>query len=154
MVTAEYMGWMNWIPNRAVLDFKVRTRVPGIEIIEMDFYRFEPDEKYDVALCCQVLEHVENPKSFCEKLKTVCRHLLISVPYRWTGNAPGHIHDPVDEVKLKSWMELEPNSKNVITEPFREGRLIAYYNLEEGPKHRYSKDFIFNAIEGRARRPM
>jgi hypothetical protein len=144
--SSKYLEWMNWIPNRSVLDFKIPKKNPDINAIEVDFFNFFPSEKFDVTLCCQVLEHVTDPERFCTKLKEISKRLLITVPYKWLGNAPGHIHDPVTEEKLFSWMHIKPNSSQIIHEPFREGRLIAYYDLENGANFRFEKEFIFVAI--------
>jgi SAM-dependent methyltransferase len=148
--SARYMNWFGWIPRRALLDFGIPNKPEGFECIETDFMTFEPEKKFDLALCCQVLEHVEDPKRFCDKLKTIARRLIVTVPYKWSGNAPGHIHDPVDEAKLKDWMGLAPNNQQIIVEPFRESRLIAYYDLEKGPAARFDKGMIFDAIARRA----
>lgn len=148
--SAEYVQWMSWIPDRSILDFKIPRKPEGITCIETDFFTFEPPQSYDVVMCCQVLEHVPDPAAFCEKLKSIAKHLVISVPYKWLGNAPGHIHDPVDEDKLAGWMKLKPNNSQVVQEPFREGRLIAYYDLVNGPAARFDKEFIFAAIAERA----
>jgi hypothetical protein len=148
--SAEYLNWMGWIPDRSILDLKINGKFEGIRSIETDFFTFYPTEKYDIALCCQVLEHIENPLDFCKKLKDISDKLIITVPYKWQGYTPGHIHDPVDEEKLFSWMGVKPNFSQVIYEPFREGRLIAYYDIENGPTSRFDKKFIFNAIAKRA----
>jgi hypothetical protein len=147
---AEYLSWASWIPDRSILDFKISGKFDGITAIETDFFEFYPEEKYDVALCCQVLEHVPDPRAFCEKLKNISRRLIITVPYKWQGYTPGHIHDPVDEVKLDGWMGCKPNFSQVIYEPFREARLIAYYDIENGVASRFEKKFIFEAIAKRA----
>jgi hypothetical protein len=148
--SAEYIKWMPWIPSRSLLDYRIAYHPnDGIHRIETDFFKFQPDNTYDVALCCQVLEHVEDPTAFCDKLKTICNRLLVTVPYKWRGNAPGHIHDPVDEAKLRQWMRIPPNYSQVIHEPFREGRLIAYYDLEKGPGFRFDKLYVCNAIAER-----
>ncbi len=148
--SSEYVQWMSWIPERSILDFKIPRKPEGITAIETDFFDFNPPQTYDVAMCCQVLEHVPDPAPFCEKLKSIAKHLVISVPHKWLGNAPGHIHDPVDEEKLAGWMKLRPNNSQVVQEPFREARLIAYYDLVNGPAARFDKEFIFRAIAERA----
>lgn len=147
--SSEYLNWMQWIPSRDMLDFKISKKSEGIRSIEIDFFDFYTETKYDVALCCQVLEHVEDPEKFCAKLKTICKRLIVTVPYKWYGFTPGHIHDPVDEIKLKSWMGIEPNNFQIISEPFRESRLIAYYDIEGGAS-KFEKDFMFEAIAERA----
>lgn len=148
--SAEYVQWLGWIPERSILDLRIPQKPQGITAIEVDFFEFTPPQVYDVALCCQVLEHVPDPAAFCDKLKTIARHLVITVPYKWLGNAPGHIHDPVDEAKLQGWMKVRASSSQIVTEPFREARLISYYNLVEGPAARFDKEFVFRAIAERA----
>jgi hypothetical protein len=145
-----YVQWMGWIPERAVLDFAIPNKPAGITAIETDFFTFDPPELYDVALCCQVLEHIPDPQAFCTKLRQIARHLIVTVPYKWGVGTPGHIHDPVDEHKLATWMQVPPNSWQIVQEPFREGRLLAYYNLIEGPSAHFDKEFIFRAIAERA----
>ena len=46
-------------------------------------------------------------------------------------------------------MGLQPNGWQIVQEPFRERRLIACYNLTEGPQFRYPKDFVLSAIAKR-----
>jgi SAM-dependent methyltransferase len=148
--SARYISWFGWIPNRTMLDFKIPTKPDGIECLEIDFEDFEPDQLFDLVLCCQVLEHVDDPIRFCNKLKSIARRLIVTVPYKWLGNAPGHIHDPVDEEKLFGWMGVSPNNQQIVPEPFRESRLIAYYDLEAGPHARFDKALVFEAIARRS----
>jgi hypothetical protein len=145
----DYINWLDWIPRRYVLDFHVPKPPPGVEAINTDFLQFRPAEKFDLVLCCQVLEHVSEPRLFCDRLRDIAKQLIISVPYKWLGNAPGHINDPDDEAKLEGWMQIKPNNSQVIYEPFREGRLIAYYHLVEGPRFRFPKEFIISALAER-----
>jgi SAM-dependent methyltransferase len=145
----DYINWLYWIPERYVLDYSIASPPEGTIAIEADFLAYQPEKRFDLALCCQVLEHVPDPAGFCRKLKEVATNLIVSVPYRWLGNAPGHINDPVDEVKLEGWMGVAPNAWQVVQEPFRERRLIALYNLGEGPHFRYRKDFVLAAIAER-----
>ncbi len=81
--------------------------------------------------------------------RDVAANLIITVPYRWLGNSPGHINDPVDEDKLEGWMEIKPNAWQLVQEPFREQRLIALYNLAGGPAFRYKKEFVLDSIARR-----
>ena len=145
----DYINWLHWIPDRSILDFHVPKPPKGVRVIETDFMQFRPVHRFDLVTCCQVLEHVEAPKAFCAKLKEIGDNLIISVPYKWSGKAPGHINDPVDEQKLLGWMGVPPNSSQVVYEPFREGRLIAYYDLVRGPQFRFTKEFVITALAER-----
>lgn len=145
----DYVNWLYWIPDRTILDLEIANPPPGATTIQMDFLDYHPDTKFDLVLCCQVLEHLAEPGVFCRHLKDVATNLIVSVPYRWLGNTPGHVNDPVDEEKLEGWMEIKPNAAQLIQEPFREQRLIALYNLGEGPEFRYRKELVLSAIAQR-----
>lgn len=145
----DYVNWLYWIPDRYVLDIDIARPPPGTTAIRTDFLNYRPSEKFDLVLCCQVLEHVAEPAAFCRHLKEVATNLIVTVPYRWLGNTPGHVNDPVDEEKLEGWMEIKPNAWQRVQEPFREQRLIALYNLREGPEFRYPKEEVLAAIAQR-----
>jgi hypothetical protein len=53
------------------------------------------------------------------------------VPYKWPGGThPEHVHDPVDEKKLRNWMGRAENYSMIVREPFGSVRLIAYYDID------------------------
>ena len=73
-----------------------------------DIYHFDHDaDKADLVVCCQVLEHLENPDKALLSLKLIAEpYLIVSVPreplwsilnmargkyWRQGGNTPGHI---------------------------------------------------------------
>ena len=67
-----------------------------------------------------------DPLSFARKALLIGRTAIVSVPYRWPSNAhDAHVHDPVDEEKLRSWTGLDP-VETLIVDDGRE-RLIAVY---------------------------
>jgi hypothetical protein len=146
--SAEYITWFGWIERRVQLNKgSFKGTLPGIERINADFFEWTPDDTYDVTLCSQVLEHVRDPRRFCDRLKSISRRLVISVPYNWrAGGTPGHVQDPVDEVKVRSWMGLKPNHQAIIREPFGPARYIAYYDLEQGERYRIPREFSRQAV--------
>jgi hypothetical protein len=80
---------------------------------------------------------VDRPDRFLQKLFSVARHVIVSVPYEWPeGSSSQHVQDPVDREKLCSWGQREPNYHQVVTEPFADRyskkarRLVAYYDVE------------------------
>jgi len=62
----------------------------GLEIYDKDLLELEfPDESFDVATVWQVLEHVQRPEQYIEKLRRLLRkggHIIVEVPnyHSWT----------------------------------------------------------------------
>lgn len=125
-----------WIKEKYTLDIDQPYSSPNVQAIKADFLQFSPKQKYDFAICLQVLEHVEEAKEFSQRLFDLSDRVLISVPYQWPkGSDPTHIHDPVTEDKLLEWTGREPNYSIVVEEPIRipsknmNKRLICYYDV-------------------------
>jgi glycosyltransferase involved in cell wall biosynthesis len=97
--------------------------------IKKDFLQYNSDEKFDICLCLQTLEHVKDVKEFSEKLLNISKILIISVPYKWKkGGTKSHIHDPVDENKLFSWFLKNPTYSEIVEEENKDKRIIHIYN--------------------------
>ncbi|MEO8741698.1 MAG: methyltransferase domain-containing protein [Lysobacteraceae bacterium] len=98
------------IAEEAVVEARLRTQAAGLsipfeccDILDLSG-RVEP---CDLVVCCEVLEHLEDPSAAFAILESICRkHLLVSVPreplwrvlniarghyWRDLGNTPGHI---------------------------------------------------------------
>lgn len=78
---------------------------------------WQPDHAYDICTCLQVLEHIDRADLFARKLLDTAKVLIVSVPYQWkykAGNS--HIHDPIDEAKMRRWFGREPHFSIVIQE--------------------------------------
>ena len=119
----------HWIPIRRTVDIDYPYTSQTVEGVKIDFLEYEADRKYDLALCLQVLEHIPRVEEFTRKLFDVSHSVLISVPYKWPkGSIKGHIHDPVDEAKLRSWTRRKPDYQAIVPEPFAASRLFAYYH--------------------------
>jgi hypothetical protein len=104
--------------------------------IEMNFFDFMPEEKYDFATCLQVLEHIPDATAFTTKLFKIAHRVLISVPYKWKEDSdPSHVHDLVDLNKLLDWTGREPSYYIVVKEPLfnsdKSYRLLSYYHRED-----------------------
>ena len=113
---------------KAMLDLQEIPPADGIHMIKADFYTWKPDRKYDVVLCLQVLEHLDKPKKFAQKLLQVGKTVIISVPYKWAKHScKHHTQDPVDESKIKGWMGREPNEHYVVTDKGKR-RIICVYH--------------------------
>jgi hypothetical protein len=95
---------LDWIAHKTRLDIEPAAALPGCLTIQADFMEYCIGEPFDLALCLQVLEHLENPEPFARKLLAAGRTVILSVPYRWpAGLAPSHRQDPVDELRLRQW---------------------------------------------------
>ncbi|BAI87903.1 tetratricopeptide repeat protein [Arthrospira platensis NCB002] len=131
-----YLDWFSWIPERYSIDLRNPYQAPGVVDIKADFLKYNPDKKFDILTCLQVIEHVRNARAFCQKLLKTGRVLVVSVPYQWrAGRTKGHIHDPVDLEKMNHWFGREPNYYQFITEPGSPlRRLICVYDVESNLK--------------------
>ena len=120
------------IKNKTALDKKNLPSIPDINTVHTDFLEYEIVEKFDLVLCLQVLEHLENPKEFTQKLFSLGENIIISVPYKWKKNQSiYHLQDPVDEDKLKSWTDTDPDELFYITESDKTERVIALYYAKD-----------------------
>jgi hypothetical protein len=123
----EVLERLDWFERRVALDVDDVPSRPGVETVVADFNEFEPDQRFDLVLCLQVLEHLEQPEPFARKLLDTGRTAIVSVPYRWPGWVTDeHVHDPVDEAELHAWTGRVPLETSAITDLGME-RLIAVY---------------------------
>ena len=130
----RYIEWFDWIPDRVSLDIANPSSAPGVRPIKADFLEWRPDKIYDVVLCSQVLEHVDDAGRFAEKLLSIGKRVLASVPYNWpAGSVGGHVHDPVNQEKMDGWFGREPDHALVVREPFAEERLFCFYDVSRAP---------------------
>lgn len=121
---------LNWFPRRVALDLRLGPAQPGIERVVADFLRWKAPTRFDLVLCLQVLEHLEDPPAFLRKLRDTGRIVIVSVPYRWAkGLHAPHVQDPVDEAKLIRWAGQNPLETRIVMDE-RE-RLIAVFDGTE-----------------------
>lgn len=131
-----YIENFDWIEKRVAIDISMPYSSESVEGIKGDFFTYVPDERFDFVTCLQVLEHIPDASTFARKLFDVGRNVLISVPYEWPEKATSyHVHDPVNEKKLETWTQRQPDYAVVVPELFlpRKGRrLISYYHDPAG----------------------
>jgi hypothetical protein len=121
------LGRLDWFADRVALDLKMARRQRGIERVRGDFLAYRADRSFDLVLCLQVLEHLNDPTTFARKLFATGRTVIISVPYRWpAGLYPPHVQDPVDEDSLAAWTGRTPTETQVALDGLQ--RLIAVYS--------------------------
>ena len=126
---AELLQQLSWFRSRTALDIRYVMPRRGVETVVADFEVFEPDGPFDLVLCLQVLEHLPRPQPFARKLLRTGRTVIISVPYGWpAGGHESHLHDPVDEAKLRLWTGAEPVETSMVDDGRQ--RLIAVYRAQ------------------------
>jgi hypothetical protein len=117
---------LDWFQHRVALDVAYMPPRRRIRRVRMDFMEYRPPVTFDLVLCLQTLEHLNDPRPFARKLLETGKTVIISVPYKWpAGTYAGHKQDPVDEAKLKSWTGQDP-IETVIARNGRK-RLIAVF---------------------------
>lgn len=119
----RYLEWFDEFERTSVETPTRGCTLDGVRVVNADFHVWEPDQKYDLVLCLQVLEHVPDPTAFARKLFECGRVVIVSVPYLWeAGACSEHIHDPVDESKLWAWTKRDPVERAVV-----DSRFVAAY---------------------------
>lgn len=117
------------LKDRTIVEIKNRGAAKkGIKLVNEDFLKWETDSTYDIVICMQVLEHLENHivAAFAKKLFDMSEHIVISVPYKWKkGFCKYHKQDPVDYKKLFKWTGRMPDKVVLVQDD--SDRIICYY---------------------------
>lgn len=122
----ELLRRLDWFQRRVALDRRPHHPSPNVERVVADFMDYRPPKGFDLVLCLQVLEHLEDPEVFARKLLATGRRVIISVPYRWpAGLSPSHVQDPVDETMLNRWAGQTPVETHVVRD--EQERLVAVF---------------------------
>ena len=123
------LEWHRKTATRLVsVDLRRPYAADGVESLKCDFLKYEPDIRFDLVTCFQVLEHVPDPQAFATKLLELSGIAVVSVPYKWPkGKCKYHLHDPVDARKMLKWFGREPDFSYVATELNSVNRLIHVY---------------------------
>lgn len=123
----EYITWFDWFKTKQVVDLEKIPVLEGVIGTVGDFMDFKTDVPFDLVLCLQVLEHLNKPKEFCQKLLSVGKFIIISIPYNWPrGFCRTHVQDPVNEKKLGRWVGKQWLNMAVVMDGGLK-RLIAVY---------------------------
>ena len=124
----EYVYEYDWIPEKTVLDMAgdISNLNGTVTKIQEDFYTWTPPKKYNLVTCLQVLEHVDDPPAFVEKLVSITDgYLLISVPYMWpAGQCESHLYDPMDLDFIHGMFPFPFDEEAVIEEKTGKKRFI------------------------------
>jgi len=112
-VIAPYFETYTSASNKSEIE---RWKEWNITAIKSDFLVDKVQVEADLVLCSQVLEHVDEPQNFFEKLYTSARHfLVISVPYLWPPSPQArHVSNQIDEKRLLGWSSNRIPMKSLI----------------------------------------
>ena len=90
---ARHLGWIEKrvcvAPYFATYDVRGSTKNLGradVRSVRADFLTWEPpagEVPYDLVVCSQVLEHLDEPSRFLQKMIAVGRVVIVSVPFQW-----------------------------------------------------------------------
>jgi 2-polyprenyl-3-methyl-5-hydroxy-6-metoxy-1,4-benzoquinol methylase len=131
--TSGLLVEMDWIERRVATDIQSQLVENWSEVNEVDFFcedafSLKTENLFDLVLSNQTIEHVAEPEIFINSLLSIGKGLVISTtldtPY---GLIPGHIHDPIDIAKFKSWFPVELDCWSVCSHPTNKkiGHIIA-----------------------------
>jgi len=76
-----------------------------VKKIVADFMEYKPEKTFDLLLCNQVIEHVENPAAFMKKMIESATISIISAPYNWPdcGKQCGHVTNNITPAMFAEW---------------------------------------------------
>jgi hypothetical protein len=136
-----YLDWFPHIEERVSVDLKHPYDGPGVIPVRADFLEWQPEHAFDLVTCLQVLEHVPRADLFAKRLLAAGSIVVISVPYKWyQGRMGSHVHDPVDQEKLRDWFGREPNFEYLCKEVVGDSRRLIQVYERHGVRWRDLKD--------------
>ena len=102
------------IPTKVATDQQSRpavwNHVTGIAFITGDFLSLKFGTTYDVVMCSQVVEHLNDeqlPNFFRKMLSLTRNKLIVSTTHELEfGRIDGHIQDPISSSKFQSWFKM------------------------------------------------
>jgi SAM-dependent methyltransferase len=115
------------IPERYAFSLWNMPELKGVNCLQGDILTYDFKRQFDIVMCEQVLEHIQNIRLAITKLFIISNHhVIISLPYYWAaGKEPGHIHDPVTKEKIADWFTARNLiSSKIIGNP---QRIILYF---------------------------
>lgn len=87
----------------------------NITFLKESIFNIQYTNEFDICICLQTLEHLENPERAFQLIhKASKRYTIISLPYKSTISVKGHIHNNIDEQLIKKWTRIEPDQSFII----------------------------------------
>jgi len=106
---------------------KLKIAEKNIIFIQKSIYDIDYINEFDICICLQTLEHLENPERAFQIIhKASKKYTIISLPYKWRSGTKGHIHHHIDEQIIKKLTKIDPIQSYVIKDKDLE-RIINVY---------------------------
>lgn len=122
--TSALIVEMDWITRRVATDLQTYLSdnwkdVDGVDFQEGNAFNLKFDQLFDLVISNQTIEHLDDSSGFVEKLLSIGKGLIISTTYETpAGLIDGHIQDPIDMQKFKSWFPVNIDSYTICQHPF------------------------------------
>jgi 2-polyprenyl-3-methyl-5-hydroxy-6-metoxy-1,4-benzoquinol methylase len=72
---------------------------------DVDVRELTGEDKFDLVMCHQVIEHIPDAAAFAASLRAKARRVILSTTFETpAGMMPGHVQDPISLEKLESWL--------------------------------------------------
>jgi hypothetical protein len=104
---------LDWIERRVASDIQARlvphwAHVPGVEFVPGNAFEIAFGAPFDLVISNQTVEHLDDAAGFVAKLLDLGTGLILSTTYEVpAGTIPGHVQDPIDHAKFRSWFPCE-----------------------------------------------
>lgn len=90
----------------------------AVNTTKADFVKWKAPKVYDLVVCSQVAEHVQNPKEFVRKLVRTAKIAVISVPFMWPPSAKSHhVTNYINLEMMENWtLPQKPIMSTIVQE--------------------------------------
>lgn len=111
---------------RVAIDLKEQPPLDRVIHVIGDYLDMEP-ATFSVITCLQMLEHLEDPRPYTEKLIKESQTLIVSVPHMWPKDTTkSHKQDPISLKKFLGWFDEDPTFVRIVRDGCR-NRLVAMF---------------------------
>lgn len=94
---------------------------------ELDIRALIGAEQFDLIVCHQVIEHLEEPVKFATLLLSKARRVILSTTFETPADhIPGHVQDPIDLHKFEGWFSRKPLGTFISRGPVG-GKILAVF---------------------------
>jgi tetratricopeptide (TPR) repeat protein len=120
--TSSFIFELDWFKEKVVTDLPFLSEhwqgIEGVKFIPGDFYKLKFDRTFDLVLCTQVVEHLQEPKLFIQKLLSLGKTVIVSTTYEVPeGLCKYHVQDPISLEKFQEWFDREFTATVIIEKP-------------------------------------